>query len=72
MTSKSLVVQTTGGIPPFLWSFVSNGLWVLSFDQATGTFTGPAPITGTFFGTVGVLDATQHPASQNLTLTVDP
>jgi len=51
---------------------VSNGLWVLAFDQATGTFSGPPPITGTFFGTVGVLDATQHPASQNLTLTVDP
>jgi Putative Ig domain len=68
----TFVVQTTGGIPPFFWSFVSNGLWVLSFDQATGTFSGAPPITGTFFGSVGVFDATQQSASQNLTITVDP
>jgi hypothetical protein len=68
----TFVVQTSGGIPPFFWSFVSNGLWVLSFDQSTGTFSGPSPITGTFFGSVGVFDATQHAVSQNLTITVDP
>jgi large repetitive protein len=68
----TFVVQTTGGIPPVSWSFVSNGLWVLFFDQATGTFSGPPPVTGTYFGSVGVCDATQHCASQNLTITVDP
>jgi len=68
----TFVVQTTGGIPPFFWSFVSNGFWILPFDQATGTFSGSPPITGTFFGSVGVFDATQHSASQNLTITVDP
>lgn len=67
----TFAVQTSGGAPPFGWSFVSNGLWVtVGLDQSTGIFSGSPNATGTFFGTVGVFDATQTSASQNVTLTV--
>jgi large repetitive protein len=68
----TFAIQTSGGAPPFQWSFVSNGLWVgIGLDQSTGVFSGSAGITGTFHGTVGVFDTTQNVASQKVTLTVN-
>jgi hypothetical protein len=67
----TFAIQTSGGVPPFGWGFVSNGLWVgIGLDQSSGIFSGSAGVTGTFFGTVGVFDATQISVSQNVTLTV--
>jgi hypothetical protein len=68
----TFAVQTSGGAPPFQWSFVSNGLWVgIGLDQSTGVFSGSAGVTGTFHGIVGVFDTTKNVASQSVTLTVD-
>jgi hypothetical protein len=67
----TFAVQTSGGLPPFSWGFVSNGLWVgINLDQSTGIFSGIAGSTGTFFGVVGVSDGTQHPVGQQVTLNV--
>jgi len=66
----SFAIQTSGGSPPFYWSFISNSWVGINLDQSTGIFSGFSTITGTFVGTVGVGDATQNSASQQVTLTV--
>jgi len=66
----TFAVQTSGGIPPLLWSFVSLNWVGISLNQSNGTFGGMSSVTGTFTGTVGVNDATTHGASQQLSLTV--
>jgi Putative Ig domain len=69
----TFAIQTSGGLQPFFWSFVSNGLWVgINLNQSTGVFSGSAGVTGTFFGVVGVGDGTQHFVSQQVTLNVVP
>ena len=69
----TFAIQTSGGLQPFFWSFVSNGLWVgINLNQSTGVFSGSAGVTGTFFGFVGVGDGTQHFVSQQVTLNVVP
>jgi Putative Ig domain len=68
----SFAIQTSGGIPPFFWSFVSNNWIGINLDQSTGIFSGFSSITGTFNGTVGVGDRTGHFVSQNVTVTVKP
>ncbi len=67
----SFAIQTSGGLPPLLWGFVSN-MWVvgINLDQSTGVFSGSPTVTGTFNGTVGVNDATTHGAAQQFSLTV--
>jgi hypothetical protein len=68
--SYTFVIQTSGGLPPFYWSFIS-GMWPGFFvDQSTGIFSGVAGVTGTFTGTVGVGDGTTHADSQQITVTV--
>jgi len=66
----SFAIQTAGGIPPLLWSFISNSWIGINLDQSTGIFSGSSSVTGTFSGTVGVDDATGHGDSQVVTLTV--
>jgi hypothetical protein len=65
----SFTMTTTGGAPPYQWSFFSN-FWVLPLDQTTGVFSGSPGITGTFTGTVGVGDATNQADSQQVQITV--
>ena len=62
----SFTRQTSGGIPPLLWTFFSNS-WVLPLDQTTGTFSGTPAILGTFTGSVG---ATTNGDGQQISLTV--
>ena len=67
----TFAIQTTGGLPPLLWGFVSDGLWVgINLDQSDGVFSGYSSVTGIFKGVVGVSDATTHGDSQHVTLTV--
>jgi len=66
----TFAVQTSGGIAPFGWSFISNNWLGLFMDQSTGVFTGTPLVTGTFHGTVGVNDATMNGVSQQVTVTV--
>ena len=68
----SFTVQTSGGLPPIHFSFVSN-LWVpINLDVNTGTFSGVAGNLGTFTGSLGALDSAQPFSSsgQNISLTV--
>jgi len=66
----TFAVQTSGGLQPFSWGFISN-YWIgINVDQATGVFSGYSSITGTFNGSVGVGDATGVQVSQKITLTV--
>jgi hypothetical protein len=67
----TFAMQTSGGAPPFGWSFVSNSWVLVGLDQSTGIFSGSPNATGTFHGSVGVFDATQNSVSQNVTLTVN-
>jgi hypothetical protein len=66
----TFAVQTTGGAPPFAWSFRSNGWVGIFLNDSTGVFSGSAGLTGTYMGTVGVTDATGNGDFQNVTLTV--
>ncbi len=67
----NFALQTTGGIQPFTWTFFSMN-WVagISLNQSTGVFSGTPGITGTFNGSVGVMDATGNTFGQTITLTV--
>ncbi len=66
----SFTPQTSGGISPFVWSFFS-GSWALTgFDWVTGTLSGSPSNTGTFTGTIFVMDGTSAGDAQNLTLMV--
>jgi hypothetical protein len=63
----TFAVTKTGGLQPFQWGFVSTTIWPgFEFNQSTGVFSGSAPITGTFKGTVGVIDASFNGDSQNM------
>ena len=66
----SFTLQTSGGLAPFSWGFASNNWVAINLNQSTGIFSGIADVTGTFMGTIGVLDATGKGPSQNVTLTV--
>lgn len=66
----SFKMQTSGGAPPLVWTFVSQSWVSINLDQSTGVFSGTANVTGTFTGLVGVNDATTHGDSQHVTLTV--
>jgi hypothetical protein len=67
----SFAVQTSGGAPPHVWTFISNGVWVaINMDPSTGAFSGTADTRGTFLGTLWVNDATGVTASQSVSLTV--
>ena len=66
----SFAVQTSGGLPPFYWSFFSSNWVGINLDQSTGVFSGTASVTGTFTGSIGVNDATWNQSSQQVNLTV--
>jgi hypothetical protein len=66
----SFAIQTSGGAPPLQWSFFSSNWVGINLNQATGTFSGHATVTGTFTGTVGVLDGAGQSDSQVVTVTV--
>lgn len=66
----TFAMQTSGGAPPFGWSFFSANWIGIGLDQSTGVFSGSSSITGTFHGAVGVFDAAQTSSSQNVTVTV--
>jgi hypothetical protein len=72
----SFTVRTSGGAPPFIFSFYS-ARWVAIYMQwvngvYTGEFSGLANETGTFTGRLTARDATPHEAAQDVTLTVKP
>jgi hypothetical protein len=66
----TFAVQTSGGAPPFQWGFYSAWWVSINLDQNTGVFSGTASVTGTFLGTVSVLDGTGNQANQSVSLTV--
>jgi putative Ig domain-containing protein len=66
----TFAIQTSGGVPPFFWSFISNSWVGIGLDQSTGIFSGSSSVTGTFTGLLGVGDSTQHGVSQQVTLNV--
>jgi hypothetical protein len=66
----SFTPTSSGGVPPVVWTFISNSWILLGFDQMTGTFSGSPWNIGTFTGSVGANDATLHGDSQQVTLTV--
>jgi hypothetical protein len=66
----AFAVQTSGGVPPLLWSFISLNWMGINFNQSNGAFNGTSAVTGTFTGTIGVTDASNHFVSQQISLTV--
>jgi Putative Ig domain len=67
----TFAMQSSGGIQPFFWGFISN-YWIgINLDSSTGVFSGTSPITGTFTGKVILSDATGHFFTQNISLTVN-
>jgi len=66
----TFAMQTSGGLPPLQWSFVSSNWMGINLDQSTGVFSGYSSLTGTFKGLVGVFDATQQAVSQHISVTV--
>ncbi len=66
----SFAIQTSGGVPPLQWSFMSSNWVAINLNQATGVFSGTTNVAGTFIGTLGVGDATGHADSQQISLTV--
>jgi len=68
----SFTLQTTGGLPPVL--FTASGFnWPLTgFNQTTGTISGTPLNLGTFTLGVGAVDSAQPPSTvgQNISLTV--
>jgi hypothetical protein len=70
--SYSFTIQTSGGIPPIRFGFISSAWIAVNLDQSTGTFSGVPGVAGTFTGTVGAIDSAQPVSgqSQNVSLTV--
>ena len=66
----TFAVTKTGGLAPYQWSFISLNWVGFVLNQTTGVFSGSSSITGTFNGTVGVVDATLSQDSQNIKVTV--
>ena len=67
----TFAMQSSGGIQPFFWGFISN-YWIgINLDSSTGVFSGTSPITGTFTGKVILSDATGHFFTQDISLTVN-
>jgi large repetitive protein len=68
----SFAVQTSGGVPPLVFSFVSTSwIGIISLDDSTGVFSGtPITMPGTFTGTMQVTDATRTYDTQQITLTL--
>lgn len=66
----SFAVQTSGGLLPLYWGFVSNSWVAINLNQGTGIFSGTTNVIGTFTGNLSVSDVTTHGVSQQVTLTV--
>ena len=66
----TFAVTKTGGLAPYQWGFISLNWVGFVLNQTTGVFSGSSSITGTFNGTVGVVDATLNQDSQNIKVTV--
>ena len=66
----TFAIQTTGGIPPLFWGFISGSWMGINLDQSTGVFSGSSGVTGTFSGDVRASDATGYGDSQTVTVTV--
>lgn len=64
-------MQSSGGIQPFFWGFISSNWIGINLDSSTGVFSGISPITGTFTGKVTLSDATTNYFMQNISLTVN-
>lgn len=67
----TFAMQSSGGIQPFFWGFISNHWMGINLDTSTGVFSGTSSNTGTFTGKVFLEDATGHPFEQNISLTVN-
>lgn len=66
----SFAIQTSGGLPPLFYSFISNSWPAINLNQSTGIFSGTPGVAGTFTGTVGVIDSAQPPSGQAQTITL--
>ncbi|HKV61420.1 MAG TPA: putative Ig domain-containing protein [Candidatus Acidoferrum sp.] len=68
----SFTIQTSGGIAPIRFGFISNAWIAVNLNQNTGTFSGIAGVTGTFTGTVSAIDSAQPISgqAQNVSFTV--
>ncbi|HEX6824291.1 MAG TPA: Ig domain-containing protein, partial [Candidatus Sulfotelmatobacter sp.] len=67
----NFAMQSSGGVQPFFWGFISNHWMGINLDSSTGVFSGTSPVTGTFTGKVILSDATGYPFTQNISLTVN-
>jgi hypothetical protein len=68
----SFTVTPSGGLPPIQFSLISSSWVAINLNQATGTFSGTANVTGTFTGSLGAIDSAQPQSTQgqSITLTV--
>jgi hypothetical protein len=66
----TFALQSSGGIAPFFWGFISNFWMGINPDSSTGVFSGTSSITGTFTGRIILSDGTGHFVTQNISLTV--
>lgn len=68
----SFQVQTSGGVPPIRFGFISPAWPAINPDTFTGVFSGTPDVTGTFTGTLGAGDSAQPSSgqSQQVTLSV--
>lgn len=68
----SFQIPTIGGAAPFSWNFFVSGTdWPgLTFETHSGTFSGVPTQTGSFSGSVQVVDAAHNSDGRQITLTV--
>jgi Putative Ig domain len=66
----SFTVQTSGGIPPIHFGFISSAWSGANLDVNTGVFSGTPDTLGTFTGTLGASDSAQPPSGQNQTVSL--
>lgn len=68
----SFAMQTSGGVPPIMWSIQPTGYWPgLAINTYTGAVSGSPIAAGTFTGYVVVSDATGMSVGQNISVTVN-
>jgi hypothetical protein len=68
----SFQMQTSGGVPPIFFGFMSSSFVAINLDTSTGIFSGTTDVTGTFTGDAGAIDSAQPPSTQgqHISLTV--
>jgi len=68
----SFQMQTSGGVPPIFFGFISSSFVAINLDTSTGIFSGTTDVLGTFTGDAGATDSAQPPSSQgqHISLTI--